>query len=29
MRYDIAEITDPKINVVAKISKSILTSIKQ
>jgi acetamidase/formamidase len=28
MRYDIAEIVDPQVNVVAKLSKAVLATLK-
>jgi hypothetical protein len=29
MRYDIAEIVDPRVNLVAKVSKSVLSELRQ
>jgi acetamidase/formamidase len=28
MRYDIAEVVDPQVNVVAKVSKAVLATLK-
>jgi len=28
MRYDVAEIVDPQVNVVAKVPKSVLATLK-
>lgn len=29
MRYDIAEVVDPEVNVVAKVTKSVLSQLRQ
>jgi hypothetical protein len=29
MRYDIAEIVDPRVNLVAKVPKSVLSQLRQ